>query len=421
MTPADRRRRVLLIAFAYAEGAGSEPGVGFTTAAALAERYDVTVVTDQAWPGTGPDPEPSPGRPLVVRMGPSRWPASWNPWTAQWRLELYYYAWLRTMARRLPALIRETGAELVQHVTYVRYWMPSAVDTAGRPFIWGPVGGGESVSGELLRTSPPHVSRPERFRSAIRAVFERDPALARTAEAASIGLAATPETAARMRRLTKAPVRVQPGVSLSRETVDQLAGLPAAPDGPVRFLSLGRLLHWKGFDLALEALARSRHQDTSLWIVGDGPERARLEADAARLGLGGRVRFLGWLDRPRTLSLLAEGHILLHPSLHDSGGMVCLEAMAASRPVICLEGNGPAYLCGESALSIPMTSRSATIEGLARAMDRLCDDRAELLERGRTGQAYVAATHTAERRLADLLDVYEGLLATSGVPRGASG
>ena len=70
--------------------------------------------------------------------------------------------------------------------------------------------------------------------------------------------------------------------------------------------------------------------------MGDGRERKRLQVLAEQLGVADKVHFWGFLSRSETLQKLSEYHILVHPSLHDSGGNVCLEAMAVGRPIICL-------------------------------------------------------------------------------------
>jgi glycosyltransferase involved in cell wall biosynthesis len=59
------------------------------------------------------------------------------------------------------------------------------------------------------------------------------------------------------------------------------------------------------------------------------------------------VRFLGRLPRDEVFARLADCDVLVHPSLHDSGGWVCLEAMAAGRPVLCLDIAGPRMIVTE--------------------------------------------------------------------------
>src|SRR6202045_977324 len=131
-------------------------------------------------------------------------------------------------------------------------------------------------------------------------------------------------------------------------------------------LALGRLHPNKGFDLLLEALAATR--EVTLWIAGDGPLRPRLERVAARLGIIGRVRFLGWReDVPR---LLASADLLVFPSLHEPLGNVVIEAWSAGLPVVATASDGPAGLIqdGESGILVPLPrSRGGGPRALADA------------------------------------------------------
>ncbi len=138
-------------------------------------------------------------------------------------------------------------------------------------------------------------------------------------------------------------------------------------------LALGRLHPNKGFDLLLEALAATR--EVTLWIAGDGPLRPRLERVANRLGISGRVRFLGWReDVPR---LLAAADLLVCPSLHEPLGNVVIEAWSAGLPVVATASDGPAGLIqdGESGILVPLPgSRGGGPQALADAIERVCAD-----------------------------------------------
>lgn len=335
---------------------------------ALARRSRVTVVTRDGVEWTRKSPVE------VVRIRPRHWPESFVPRPGGSAWQLYYYAWTRELSRQLPRIISRTAPDLVQHLTYVRYWMPSATDSAGAPFLWGPVGGGEGMSDRFVESLPGDQRRSERFRSLIRSAWEADPALARTAANATAALATTAETATRMWGLLGKKVPVCPIVGLSEAELVRLSRVEEPADGPIQLLSIGRLIHWKGHDLAIEALA-ALPESVHYTLVGDGPERDRLERLAAAVGVADRVRITGWMDREEVLEQLASAHALVHPSYHDSGGMVCLEAMAAGRPVITLEGNGPALLTAEAGLPVAAPTRGAAIRGIARAAERLADDR----------------------------------------------
>ena len=371
-----KRLKVLLSAYACEPGEGSEPGVGWNVAVHLAQHHDVWVLTranNRAVIERELEKNPIPNLYFVYHDLP--------PWARFWKrgqrgVQLYYYLWQLTVVPLVRKLHRQVGFDVAHHVTFVKYWSPSALALLNNvPFIWGPVGGGESAPLAFWPTFGIRGIVYETLRSLARCMGELDPLVRYTARKAKVALATTEETARRLRKLQAKEVRVLSQVALSDSELEKLGALPLPLEQPVRFLSLGRLLHWKGFHLGIEAFARSGLQDTEYWIVGDGPERRRLEALAMRLGVGNRVRFFGRLPRDRVLDLLGQVHVLVHPSLHDSGGWVSLEAMAAKRPVICLDLGGPAVqVTHETGIKVSAREPVQAITELASAMKLLVDD-----------------------------------------------
>lgn len=124
------------------------------------------------------------------------------------------------------------------------------------------------------------------------------------------------------------------GVDVDR--IQQAVGEPAPEPG--RFLFVGRLVEKKGVDTLLEAVKDV--PEGRLVVVGDGPERSRLEARASQLGLLGRTQFLGQLGPARIADELRVAQALVVPSKvardgdRDTTPLVMSEAMAAGVPVI---------------------------------------------------------------------------------------
>jgi glycosyltransferase involved in cell wall biosynthesis len=164
-------------------------------------------------------------------------------------------------------------------------------------------------------------------------------------------LAKSPETSLRLVRLGAKRVKVFGESAISCEELDWLTQkLRTEPElQSIKFISIGRFMPWKGFALGLEGFAmalQKAHEkeliDAEYWLVGNGPEFRRLRSLSDNLGIAPYVKFWGRLSREDTMTKLVECQVLVHPSLHDSGGWVCLEAMAAGKPVICLDLGGPA-------------------------------------------------------------------------------
>jgi colanic acid/amylovoran biosynthesis glycosyltransferase len=117
----------------------------------------------------------------------------------------------------------------------------------------------------------------------------------------------------------------------------------ATPGGsPIRLLSIGRLIEKKGFNFLIEAcrLLRSSRFPFVCQIIGDGPERYRLEELIQRYQLSDLVRLMGPLPQTDLAETLAQSSIFVFPAIHDSSGdtdnlpTVLIEAMASSLPIV---------------------------------------------------------------------------------------
>jgi glycosyltransferase involved in cell wall biosynthesis len=205
-------------------------------------------------------------------------------------------------------------------------------------------------------------------------IARQDPLLRWTARRSTLALAATSDTAARLQQLGCRNVQVYSSMGLPAHEIQVVDDLQHSSGTPFRFVEIGDLLHLKGCDLALKAFARVSHDlpSAELWFIGEGPERRRLEDLATQLQVRDRVTFWGQLPRKITLQKLGECDVLVHPGLHDSGGCVCTEALAAGRPVICLDLGGPALqVTPESGIKIPAVTPAQVVKDLAAAMKDL--------------------------------------------------
>jgi glycosyltransferase involved in cell wall biosynthesis len=119
------------------------------------------------------------------------------------------------------------------------------------------------------------------------------------------------------------------------ESIADVGNSPLWPrSGSQRLLAVGRLSHYKGFAVLLDALAKTA--EASLLLIGKGEESERLREQAARLGISDRVSFVGELSDPDLLAAYAQADLLVLPSLDRSEafGLVLLEAMRAGLAVI---------------------------------------------------------------------------------------
>ena len=153
------------------------------------------------------------------------------------------------------------------------------------------------------------------------------------------------------------------------EPVDGVKPLPVPLKTPVKAITVGRLVPWKRIDKLLEALVQV--PDMGLVVVGEGPERMRLEVLAERLGVSKRVYFAGPRSKIETLSLMATCDFFVLNSTYEGLPHVVLEAMAMELPVVATAVGGTPEVVkdGETGILVPPEG-----DGLIRALRRLVED-----------------------------------------------
>ena len=161
-----------------------------------------------------------------------------------------------------------------------------------------------------------------------------------------------------------------------------------------RLLSVGRLVHQKGLDLAMRALGGQKEFDWEWRIAGDGPEQAALRSLAKELGIGDRVIFLGWQSREQLTECYRWANIFLFPSRHEGMPNAMLEAMASGLPVLasCIAGNEELVMDDKTGLLVP----SEDIERLRTALNKLLSDPALRENMGGAARRHVEGNYSWE-------------------------
>lgn len=189
----------------------------------------------------------------------------------------------------------------------------------------------------------------------------------------------------------------------------------------LRVLTVGRLVEKKGVDLGLAAVAALAARGVAVHydIVGDGPLRDRLEAQAAALGLGGRVVFHGWQNQAAVARLMAGSDVLLAPSRTDATGdqegipVTLMEAMASGLPVVSTRHSGIPELIEHGVSG--WLAEEGDVAGLADAVLQLERDPDQALRFGRAARERIAADYDVGRLNARLESLLYGLSSEGGV------
>lgn len=314
----------------------------------------------------------------------------------------------RYQAKVIRKLVKEKGLQVIHQPTPISPKQPSALGGFGVPMVIGPLNGDINY--------PPAFSYMEKALTKWTVVLGRvlgniANQIVRGKLNADVMLVSNERTRRALPTGTRGKV-----IQLTANAVDlgswdanrQLD--PAEP----HFGFLGRLVDFKMVDLLLEAFVPvAKQHNARLDIIGEGDERAKLEAIAKKLGIASSVTFHGWKNYKDSAEILAKASALVFPSLRECGGAVVMEAMAVGLPVIAADWGGPADYVGDdgAGILIKPDTKEGFIQGLTDAMSKLASSPDLVHDMSTRARNRAVTQFQWDSRVDALIDVYREVTA----------
>lgn len=365
--------KIFVSAYACEPGLGSEIGVGWHWVLEMSKHFEIWVLTRESnrctiEPWIAEHPEFSSIHFLYFDL--PKWARFWKK--GMRGVRTYYNIWQYFTNRIVKRTMRENGIEVFHHLTYGN--MLWKVSSYGQKqfFVWGPVGGLETIPAEYSR----HYARKSRIIEWVRrATIKMLPinfGFKRRCRNADLILCKTEIT----RDLIPARYRDKSILftDVAVDRITQKENVTKRDNDTIEYITVGRLDAWRGFDLVIESFARAAANDKRmhLTIVGKGSDKARLAGLVERLGVQERVTFTGKVAMDEYYRLLAGSDVVVNASLKEGAVTVSFDTMAMGKPLICLDTTGyTRYFSNEYAVVIPRTGREEVISNLAAAMERM--------------------------------------------------
>lgn len=373
-------KTILVSAYAVNPYKGSEEGTGWNLISQIAGFNHVIAVTRKNNRGDierymreHPDMQELFGRMTFLYFDLPKWAIAWKK--GPLLSALYFYIWQFSIARWLKK--KNLQFDIAHSLNFHSNWTPSFLWMLGKPFVWGPVGNHPLIPAQYIRR--PYGTKAylkDRMLWAVKWCFwNLDPFLYMSRKKAEKVFCVNTQAAEKL-RLPDHKVIPMPAV----------ASEPVEPSmhphtGKFMFLSVGRFVPLKGFDLAILAfsdfckrLPEAERERTGLQIIGTGPEKARLRKLIQQEQMEGCIEITEWMPRSEVVQVFSRSDAYLFPS-HEGAGMVVPEAMSYGLPVICLDNFGPGeYVPPASTLRVAHGGYQETIRGLADKMYQLYQD-----------------------------------------------
>jgi glycosyltransferase involved in cell wall biosynthesis len=358
--------KVLLIAPNVDGTDVGEALMAFKWAEALSERIDLTVLCFQR-----------PGRPDVAGQLPRARVVTWSEpaWAMKHeRLNAMLKPAWPVFAGRVRGWIT-AALKAGERFDIAHQLMPQAARYASPlrhfdvPYLIGPLGGAldtpEAFRGEVA--SAPVFTR---LRALDSYRFRHDPWLRQSYGRAACVLGVAPYV-----KEVLAELRLRRFESVLELGADDVAPARTRPDEPetMRVLHVGRAVRTKGLRDTVRALAYlSDLPGITVTSAGAGEDLDACRAEAARLGVADRVRFLGRITRAEVEALYETHDAFCFPSFREPAGGVLYEAMRHGLPVVTADRGGPGWIVDDACgIRVPVTDPTAYATDIARALRAL--------------------------------------------------
>lgn len=367
------RQKIFVSAYACEPGLGSEIGVGWHWVLEMSKYFDLWVLTRESnrhsiEPWIAAHPEYSHIRFLYY---------DWPKWARFWKKGLrgvrtYYNLWQMCTNRIVKRTMRQNDIRIFHHLTYGNVlWKVSSYGQK-QFFVWGPVGGLESIPEEYSQHYDKKSRMIEKVRRVVTSMAVWNRGFRKRCKQADLILCKTEITRdlISQRQADKAILFTDVAADISC-----VSGWDKKMKQDVtEFITVGHLDAWRGFDLIIEALPKviSKNSKIHLTIVGSGPDKVRLERLVKKYALEAFVTLAGKVSMNIYKDLMKNADVVVNAALKEGAVTVSFDSMAMGKPLICLDTTGyTRYFTNDYAILIPRKGRSEVIQRLEEAMLRM--------------------------------------------------
>lgn len=364
------RHKIFVSAYACEPGLGSEIGVGWHWVLEMSKYFDLWVLTRKSnqknieeWLAQNPCEH-------KINFVYFDLPKKLRFWKKGLRgVRTYYVLWQKLTNRTVKKTMSDNGIEIYHLLTYGNALWPVSSYGQKQQFIWGPTTVGSFVSKEFTQ----HYGFKNRIKESLQRLMAKtlkyNCGFERRCKDAKLILCKTEQTSKSIseKYCSKAVVFTDVAVEL----FDTSQYPRKKNDDIVRYLSVGRLESWRGFDLLIEAFAKAVKQNENLHldILGKGNDKERLLLMIKKLGITNYITLTGEVSMKEYYQYMADCDVVVNPTLKEGAVTTAFDSMSFKKPLICIDTGGyTRYFNNEYAVVLDRSDRDTIIGNLCNSM-----------------------------------------------------
>lgn len=417
--------RVLILADQCNPEWPSLPVVGYKAARAIADHADVVVVTHVR------------NRANIEKVGFGRAIVHYvdNEYVARrlWKFATWlrggtHIAWTTAIALSYPSYLafewevwksfrgelRGGRFDVVHRITPMSPTLPSPMAKwSPIPFVLGPLNGGLKWP-QVFRAEL--VARERDWLSYVRSAYRAFPFHRASYARSAAVLAAFQHTIDDLPRKARARVVEFPEIGVDPDVFGKVAERPCSKRRTILFV--GRLVPYKLPQVVVRAFADCPAlRGHRLVIVGEGPERAAIEALIQSRGLGNEVDMLGWKTQAEVAALMRDADIFAFPSIRELGAGAVVEAMACGLACVVVDYGAPGRLIdADRGIKVAVGSHEELARSFGEALERLVSDEHTIRRLGAAAREHAMRFYCWDVKAKKMLKVYEWALGRGAAP-----
>jgi glycosyltransferase involved in cell wall biosynthesis len=401
---------VLILAYGCGPKRGSDSGIGWEWAERLSKYYTITVITIPLYQNLIDKFAANKDIDVVYFNIPDILEKIVRPGTT-----MHYVIWNIVNIKKCRKVCEDKNIDLVHHVTLIQYLFPSMGLFLKKPFVYGPVGGGEIIPMQFFRYLTMIGVLKELFRRFL--IYTKVSSGLLFSSCTSIYFFyANLATKSAIEKWTyiNIPGEILPSIYADNQEIQNSSFIAKnnSEDG-LHLVLPGRLLDWKGHILALDVMREmiEKEYNVHLAIVGSGPLEKKISTFMQMHRLENNVTLRPNMPRQELFMEMSKSDLLLYPAFRDSGAMVIVEGYLLGIPSLVFNISSQWYLNDEIALIAHIEKTyTQTYLNFVNKLIWAYNNKNALSEMGSNGGLYLQEKLSWNRKISAVHNVYRKML-----------
>lgn len=380
-----RKLKIFISAYACEPNLGSEIGVGWHWALEMSKYFDLWVLTRKSnqktietWLLENPCFQ-------NINFIYYDLPYYLRFWKKGLRgVHIYYYIWQRLTNNIVKQTMKKNDIKIYHLLTYGNAIWPVSKYGQKKFFIWGPISVGDTIPKEYSN----HYNFKSKFIEELRRLSVKllsyNKGYKKRCSDANLILCKTENTYQFIPDYCKPKSKIFTDVAVDILNTSDFKSIRKDDNSTVRYLAVGRLDAWRGFDLIIEAFVKAYELNAKirLEILGEGNDYSRLKELIVKNKMEHVISLSGQVSIHEYYQKMADCDVVVNPCLKEGAVTTAFDSMSFGKPLICIKTGGyTRYFNDDYAVLVSMTNRLNTISKLTEGV-LLLTNKKERIKKG---------------------------------------